>query len=131
MLKSFIVELLWVFLFIFFIFVEKNIPTYLYARVNLPEMIISWISWGLLFLCGLRIAWCMEFSSWWLCGMYAFIISIAIFVYNFVVYKLDLPTDFPGVTGSIWLSTIFYVLSFSLIFAGFIAGKILKSLLFK
>ncbi|HCM1934618.1 hypothetical protein [Salmonella enterica] len=131
MLKCFITELLWIFLFVFFIFIEKHIPTYMYARVNLPETIISWISFGLLFLCGLRISWCSELSAWWLCGIYAFIISVIIFIYNLVVYNLHLPTDFPGIGGCIWLSAIFYTLSFSSIFAGFIVGRVLKSLLFK
>lgn len=63
--------------------------------------------------------------------MYAFIISIIIFMYNLVVYSLHLPTDFRGIGGSMWLSAIFYTLSFSSIFVGFIVGSVLKNCLFK
>ncbi|WP_336220172.1 RHS repeat-associated core domain-containing protein [Citrobacter amalonaticus] len=38
--------------------------------------------------------------------------SIVIFIYNLLVYKLHQSTDFPEITGSIWLSSIFYILYF-------------------
>lgn len=131
MLKCFITELLWVFLFIFFIFIEKNISEYVYERVAFSECVISLVSWGMLFICGLRVSWDMGFGAWWICFMYAFIISIIIFMYNLVVYSLHLPTDFRGIGGSMWLSAIFYTLSFSSIFVGFIVGSVLKNCLFK
>lgn len=131
MLKCFITELLWVFLFFIFIFIEKHIPAYIYERVNSLEAILSWVTWGTLFLCGLRISWCIGLRAWWLCGIYAFIISFIIFTYNLAVYELHLPTDFPGIGGCIWLSAIFYILSFSSVFFGFIFGNILKFSLFK
>lgn len=129
MLKHFLSELLWVFLFLLFLFITKYIPTYVYERINLPEIIIPCLSWGGLFLCGLRIAWRMGFSAWWLCFLYSLLISIIVFIYNLLVYKLHQPTDFPEITGGIWLSFIFYILSFSVIFTGFIAGVFLKKII--
>lgn len=131
MLKHFITELLWVFLFLFLLITEKYIPIYVYERINVPVPVISWISWGLLFLCGLRISWCIDLSAWWLCCTYAFIISVIIFIYNFLIYSLHQSTDFPGVIGGIWLSVIFLVVSFCIIFIGFIMGNIFRYLLFK
>lgn len=131
MLKYFITELLWVFMFLFLLIMEKYIPIYVYERINLPASIISWVSWGFLILCGLRVSWYKDLSAWWLCCVYAFIISIFIFIYNSFAYSLHQSSDFPDVVGSIWLSAIFFALSFCVIFIGFFTGIILKYLLSK
>lgn len=131
MLKKFITELLWVCLFLFFLIIDKYIPIYVYERINIPASIVSWISWGFLLLCGLRVSWCKDLSTWWLCCVYAFIISIVIFIYNYLIYDFNQQTDFPGFVGSVCLSMIFLVLSFCVIFIGFIMGNILRCLLFE
>ncbi|WP_124966065.1 hypothetical protein [Trabulsiella odontotermitis] len=131
MLKHFTTGLAWVFWFLFLLFIEKHIPIYVYARMNIPYYIISWAPWGGLFLCGLSVSWCMDFSAWWLCFAYAIIISIVIFMYNSLVNYFFQPTDFPGVVGSIWLSIIFFILTFFIIFIGFSFSYVLKFLLSK
>lgn len=131
MKKIFLTELIWIFLFVFSLFALQNTPVYLYNRMGLPEKLITITVWLLPFICGARVAWCINFGAWWLCCAYAFLIATSIALYNIFIYQQNQPTDFPGWIGSMWLLLIFFSLAFVDIFIGFILSILLKKILSK
>lgn len=131
MKKIFLSELVWIFLFVFFLFAMKNTSIYTYERLGISDNVITVFVWLLPFICGVRIAWRTNFGAWWLCCTYAFLVAISIVIYNAYVYTQNQSTDFPGWNGSIWLLVIFFSLSFIDVFVGFILSILLKIILSK